>query len=258
MSVLLDPDTILEQQNTETVLNEEVLNMAISGDLENLEASTAEEVLRRVLASKASSVVCLTCSFQAEDIIVLNLLRKRIPKIPVLFLETGYHFAETYQFRDQITREWDLNLVDVVPKKAVAQQESEFGILYRDEPTKCCQLRKVEPLMEALEPFEVWFTGLRREQSPTRKNLRKAEDHRLPSGKTVLKVSPLADWTWAKVWEYTGANRLNYLPQYDEGYASIGCEPCTALPGDPNNPRSGRWGGKKLECGIHTFSERTQ
>jgi phosphoadenosine phosphosulfate reductase len=258
MSVLLDPDTILEQQNTETVLNEEVLNMAISGDLENLEASTAEEVLRRVLASKASSVVCLTCSFQAEDIIVLNLLRKRIPKIPVLFLETGYHFAETYQFRDQITREWDLNLVNVVPKKTVAQQESEVGILYRDEPTKCCQLRKVEPLMEALEPFEVWFTGLRREQSPTRKNLRKAEDHRLPSGKTVLKVSPLADWTWAKVWEYTGANRLNYLPQYDEGYASIGCEPCTALPGDPNNPRSGRWGGKKLECGIHTFSERTQ
>ena len=98
--------------------------------------------------------------------------------------------------------------MNVEPKKTVAQQESEFGILYRDEPTKCCQLRKVEPLMEALEPFEIWFTGLRREQSPTRKNLRKAEDHRLPSGKTVLKVSPLADWTWAQVWEYTGANRL--------------------------------------------------
>jgi phosphoadenosine phosphosulfate reductase len=112
--------------------------------------------------------------------------------------------------------------------------------------------------MEALEPFEVWFTGLRREQSPTRKNLRKAEDHLLPSGKTVLKVSPVADWTWARVWEYTRANRLNYLPQYDLGYASIGCEPCTALPDDPNNPRSGRWGGKKLECGIHTFSERAQ
>ena len=226
--------------------------------LENLEARAAEEVLDLVLASRTPSLACLTCSFQAEDIIVLNLLRKRIPKIPVLFLETGYHFQETYQFRDQIAREWDLNLVNVMPKKTVAQQESEFGILYRDEPTKCCQLRKVEPLMEALEPFEVWFTGLRREQSPTRKNLRKAEDHRLPSGKNVLKVSPLADWTWAKVWEYTGANRLHYLPQYDQGYASIGCEPCTALPEDPNNPRSGRWGGKKLECGIHTFSERAQ
>ena len=226
--------------------------------LENLEARTAQELLEVVLSSRTSLRACLTCSFQAEDIIVLDLLRKRIPKIPVLFLETGYHFSETYQFRDQIAREWDLNLVNVVPKKSVAQQESEFGILYRDEPTKCCQLRKVEPLMEALEPFEVWFTGLRREQSPTRRNLRKAEDHRLPSGKTVLKVSPLADWTWANVWEYTGANRLNYLPQYDQGYASIGCEPCTAPPDDPNNPRSGRWGGKKLECGIHTFSERTQ
>lgn len=227
--------------------------------LESLETRTAEELLDLVFAgTRTPSLACLTCSFQAEDIIVLNLLRKRIPNIPVLFLETGYHFAETYQFRDQITREWDLNLVNVLPKKTVAQQESEFGILYRDEPTKCCQLRKVEPLMEALEPFEVWFTGLRREQSPTRKNLRKAEDHRLPSGKTVLKVSPLADWTWARVWEYTGANQLSYLPQYDQGHASIGCEPCTALPDDPNNPRSGRWGGKKLECGIHTFSERAQ
>jgi len=232
--------------------------MADVSDLENLEARTAEEVVNLVLANLPPSLACLTCSFQAEDIIVLNLLRKHVPKIPVLFLETGYHFPQTYQFRDQIVREWDLNLVNVVPKKTVEQQESEFGILYRDEPTKCCQLRKVEPLMEALDPFEVWFTGLRREQSPTRKNLRKTEDHRLPSGKTVLKVSPLADWTWAKVWEYTGANGLNYLPQYDQGYVSIGCEPCTALPDDPKNPRSGRWGGKKLECGIHTFSERTE
>ena len=225
---------------------------------ENLETRTAEEVLDLVLANETSSLACLTCSFQAEDVIVLNLLRKHVPRIPVLFLETGYHFAETYQFRDEIVRAWDLNLVNVAPKKTVAQQESESGVLYREEPTKCCQLRKVEPLMEALEPFEVWFTGLRREQSPTRKNLRKAEGHRLPSGKTVLKVSPLADWTWPKVWEYTGANRLKYLPQYDQGYASIGCEPCTALPDDPSNPRSGRWGGKKLECGIHTFSERAQ
>lgn len=232
--------------------------MSNSSYLEYLEAQTAEEVVDSVLAKHTLTLACLTCSFQAEDIIVLNLLRKRIPKIPVLFLETGYHFPETYQFRDQIAREWDLNLLNVEPKETVPQQESKFGILYRDEPAKCCQLRKVEPLMEALEPFEVWFTGLRREQSPTRKNLRKAEGHRLPSGKTVLKVSPLADWTWAKVWAYTGANRLSYLPQYDQGYASIGCEPCTALPDDPSNPRSGRWGGKKLECGIHTFSERTQ
>jgi phosphoadenosine phosphosulfate reductase len=226
--------------------------------LESLETRGAEEILNLVLAGQREPLACLTCSFQAEDIIVLHFLRKRVPKIPVLFLETGYHFAETYEFRDRIAREWDLNLVNVLPKKTVAEQESELGILYREDPTKCCQLRKVEPLMEALAPYQIWFTGLRREQSPTRKNLRKAEEHRLPSGKMVLKVSPLADWTWAQVWEYTGANGLNYLPQYDQGYASIGCEPCTALPRDPGNPRSGRWGGRKLECGIHTFSERSQ
>jgi phosphoadenosine phosphosulfate reductase len=230
--------------------------MAKPDNYELLEILDAEAVLEQVLSTHTLSSACLTCSFQAEDIVVLDLLRKRIPEIPVLFLETGYHFAETYEFRDRLTREWRLNLVNVTPEKTVAQQESESGILYRTEPTRCCQLRKVDPLFAALKRFDVWFTGLRREQSPTRKNLRKAEAHRLPSGKTVLKVSPLADWTWGKVWEYTGANRLDYLPQYDRGYVSIGCEPCTALPDDPSNPRSGRWGGKKLECGIHTFSER--
>jgi phosphoadenosine phosphosulfate reductase len=227
-------------------------------NLDGIETRDAEEVVDLVLAGGQESLACLTCSFQAEDMIVLHLLRERLPRIPVLFLETGYHFAETHEFRDQIAHDWNLNLVNVMPKKTVTEQESELGILHREDPTKCCQLRKVEPLMQALEPFEIWFTGLRREQSPTRRNLKKAEQHRLPSGKAVLKVSPLADWSWARVWEYTGANRLSYLPQYDLGYASIGCEPCTALPEDPDNPRSGRWGGKKLECGIHTFSERAQ
>jgi phosphoadenosine phosphosulfate reductase len=227
-------------------------------NLEYSENGSAVEVVESVLKSGTESRACLTCSFQAEDIIVLDLLRKRLPNIPVLFLETGYHFKQTYEFRDKLAREWQLNLVNVVPGKTVAEQESELGILYREEPTKCCQLRKVEPLMDALEPFEIWFTGLRREQSPTRKNLKKIERHRLPIGKTLLKVSPLADWTWAQVWEYTGAKGLDYLPQYDQGYLSIGCQPCTAIPDDPQNPRSGRWGGRKLECGIHTFSERSQ
>jgi phosphoadenosine phosphosulfate reductase len=227
-------------------------------DVEILETGSASDVVESVLASHAEARVCLTCSFQAEDIIVLDLLRQRLPKIAVLFLETGYHFPETYEFRDKLAKEWQLNLVNVVPRKTVAQQEAEFGILYREEPTKCCQLRKVEPLLEALEPFEIWFTGLRREQSPTRKNLKKVEQHRLPTGKTLLKVSPLADWTWGQVWEYTGGKGLSYLPQYDQGYLSIGCQPCTAIPDDPRNPRSGRWSGKKLECGIHTFSERSQ
>jgi phosphoadenosine phosphosulfate reductase len=232
--------------------------MPVTTNPETIESLDAQSLVVSVLAESEPSTVCLTCSFQAEDMIVLDLLRKRLPQLPVLFLETGYHFSDTYQFRDRMTAEWGLNLVNALPQKTVQQQESELGILYRDDPAKCCQLRKVEPLMASLEPFDVWFTGLRREQSPTRKNLKKIEQHRLPSGKTLLKVSPLADWAWAQVWQYTGKHGLRYLPQYDQGYASIGCEPCTAIPDDPANPRSGRWSGKKLECGIHTFSEKTE
>jgi phosphoadenosine phosphosulfate reductase len=227
-------------------------------DIENLEARTAEELIELVLANYSENRVCFTCSFQAEDVIVLHLLRKRLPDVPVLFLETGYHFAETYGFRDQLARSWGLNLVNVRPLQTVPEQEKEFGILYREDPTKCCQLRKVDPLLKALEPYEAWFTGLRREQSVTRKYLKKAELQRLPSGKSLVKVSPLVDWTWGQVWEYTSTNKLNYLPLYDQGYLSIGCQPCTAIPDDPKNPRSGRWAGQKLECGIHTFSERSQ
>jgi phosphoadenosine phosphosulfate reductase len=225
---------------------------------ETFENLKPEEVLSAVLAAHSGQPACLTCSFQAEDMIVLDLVRERIPSIPVLFLETGYHFAQTYEYRDRMTKEWSLNLVNVIPQNTVEHQESELGILYRTDPTRCCQLRKVEPLLQALQSYDIWFTGLRREQSPTRKNLKKVEEHRLPTGKTLLKVSLLADWTWGQVWEYTAANHLNYLPQYDQGYLSIGCEPCTAIPDDPTNPRSGRWGGKKLECGIHTFSQGGQ
>lgn len=227
-------------------------------NFDRLESRDAADLIDLVLDKESGQRACFTCSFQAEDVVVLHLLRKRLPDIPVLFLETGYHFAQTCEFRDELARDWGLNLVNVLPAQTVQQQESALGILYREDPTRCCQLRKVDPLLAALQPFDIWFTGLRREQSVTRKNLKKAELHRLPTGETLTKVSPLADWSWGRVWEYTGAHKLKYLPQYDQGYLSIGCQPCTAIPDDPNNPRSGRWGGRKLECGIHTFSERSQ
>jgi phosphoadenosine phosphosulfate reductase len=223
-----------------------------------LESLAPEQALETVLAANPIARVCLTNSFQAEDMIVTHLLRKRIPGIAVLFLDTGYHFPQTYEYRDRMTKEWSLNLVNVFPAQTVAEQESAFGVLYRSGPTKCCQLRKVEPLMRALEPFDVWFTGLRREQSHTRKNLKKMEVHRLPTGKNLWKVSLLADWNWEQVWQYATESGIPHLPQYGEGYLSIGCQPCTDLPSDPNNPRSGRWGGTKLECGIHTFSTQVE
>src|SRR6516162_2397391 len=128
----------------------------------------------RVLAQGAQRA-CITCSFQAEDMVVLHMLRQRIPDVPVLFLDTGYHFAETYAYRDRMASAWKLNLRNLAPTLTVREQEKAFGILNQTDPGRCCQLRKVEPLMAALENFDVWFTGLRREQSPTRRNSKRIE-----------------------------------------------------------------------------------
>ena len=214
--------------------------------------SADEDMIREVL-ERNTGRPCLTCSFQAEDMIVLDMLRQLHPDIPVLFLDTGYHFPETYEYRDHMTRRWGINLVIVIPEISRQEQEARHGLLCQTHPDQCCKLRKVEPLLRALAEYEIWFTGLRREQSPTRANLEQVETHKLPSGKELTKVSPLARWTWKDVWSYLRANEIEYLPLYNRGYPSIGCEPCTALPSDAGNLRSGRWGGQKLECGIHTF-----
>ncbi len=222
-------------------------------DNEAIERLSPELLVEQVL--RLDGKACITNSFQVEDMVVLHLLRQIDPQIPVLFLDTGYHFAETYAYRDRMAAEWNLNLISLQAARSVAEQESAFGILNRTDPTRCCGLRKVEPLMRGLENYDIWFTGLRRDQSPTRKNLRKVEHHTLPSGKTILKISPLAAWDSKQVWNSIVRDKIEYLPLYDKGYPSIGCEPCTSIPDDLNNPRSGRWSGQKLECGIHTFTE---
>ncbi len=205
-------------------------------------------------AAELPEPACFTCSFQAEDVAVLHLLLQRNPAIPVLFLETGYHFPETLAYRDKLAREWNLNLVNLQAEMSVAEQESQFGILNRTNPTRCCEIRKVGPLWEGLRHYKTWFTGLRREQSPTRANMHAAELHRLPTGEELFKVSPVAAWSWKDVWAYLKIHEIEALPLYEQGYTSIGCAPCTALPSG-DDLRSGRWGGKKLECGIHTFTE---
>jgi len=220
------------------------------------ESLTAEALVDQIVREAAGAPICLTSSFQTEDMVALHMLRKRLPEVPVIFLETGYHFKEVIAYRDRMAAEWNLNLINALPQTTLEQHEKQFGLLYIVQPTQCCQIRKVEPLMRSLEPFDWWFTGLRREQSPTRANLRKVEDHKTPTGKMMKKVSVLADWTMDQVNEYAVAHGIPRLELYDRGYTSIGCEPCTAIPEAGADPRSGRWGGKKLECGIHTFSEK--
>lgn len=198
-----------------------------------------------------SDDACVTSSFQAEDVVVLHLVRKVAPEIPVLFLDTGYHFAATYEYRDRIAAEWKLNLQNILPAQTVAQQEAEFGILNQTAPDRCCGLRKVGPLFATLEQYGVWFTGLRRQQAKTRANLQPVESFTLPTGKQLRKLSPLAEWHTRDVWQYAERYTIPLLPLYDLGYSSIGCEPCTSLPASADDPRSGRWGGAKVECGIH-------
>jgi phosphoadenosine phosphosulfate reductase len=214
----------------------------------------AEPLIQAVLGHKEKTA-CLTCSFQAEDMVVLDMARKVNPGIAVLFLDTGYHFPETYAYRDRMAEEWALNLVNLQPDLTVDAQESQFGKLFQTEPGRCCHIRKVEPLRRMLGSYEIWLTGLRREQSPTRASLAETELQQLESGRPILKVNPLARWTFKDVWSYLAVHEIEALSLYDQGYTSIGCQPCTSVPADPSNLRSGRWGGVKLECGIHTFGQ---
>lgn len=206
------------------------------------EVRRAVQLLADTLASAAAP--CVTSSFQAECVVLVHMIREIEPRIPVLFLDTVHHFPQTYAYVQEISERWDLNL------KTLRAGEPRPG-LWQQSTQACCARHKVEPLFSALSGHDVWLTGLRREQSPSRAGLLEVEAFTLPDGKVLRKVSPLALWTTKQVWEYATAHEIPLLPLYDLGYASIGCEPCTSLPRDPSDPRSGRWGGQKLECGIH-------
>ena len=214
----------------------------------------AAEALIRDELQQTSADLCVTNSFQAEDMVVLHMVRAHLPQVPVIFLDTGYHFADVYTYRDRMAAAWHMNLINLLPELTVPQQEAQFGILNQTDPSRCCSLRKVKPLFGALAGYKLWFTGLRREQAKSRAALQPIEDFALPNNNTIRKISPLADWSSKDVWHYAKQHDIPLLPLYDLGYSSIGCEPCTSLPLDPNDPRSGRWGGQKQECGIHLQS----
>jgi phosphoadenosine phosphosulfate reductase len=226
------------------------MSVAIAG-LEPRLARVQEQLRQAFADAPGLDEVCLTCSFQAEDVLLLKLALELRPELPTLFLDTGYHFAETYEYRDRIAREWNVRLINLLPQTSVAEQEAQFGLLYQTSPDRCCAARKVEPLFRAVAQYKIWITGLRREQAKTRAALEESALFTLPGGQEVLKLSPLAHFTTSDVWHACEQLKIPLLPLYARGYSSIGCEPCTSLPFDPNDARSGRWGGRKVECGIH-------
>jgi phosphoadenosine phosphosulfate reductase len=209
-------------------------------------ATLARELIAREL--DGARLPCVTSSFQAECVVLVHLLREVAPGIPVLFLDTCHHFPQTLAYRDELAARWGLNLVNL------RAAEPSIG-LWREDTKACCGRHKVEPLFAALANHDVWFTGLRRGQSASRAGLQEIEPFKVADDRTIRKVSPLAAWTTKDVWSYARAHDIPLLPLYEAGYTSVGCEPCTTLPLDPTNERSGRWQGQKLECGIHVQAE---
>lgn len=211
----------------------------------------AAELVDRTMARSVRAAV--SCSFQAGGVALVHMLVRQSPDIPVLFVDTGYHFAETLAFRDELASAWKLNLVVLRADTTVSEQEAAHGLLHRSDPDLCCAIRKVEPLYRALEAYDLWFTGVRRDQASSRAGTRLVERKLLPAGHVVEKVNPLARWSEQDVDDYHRLHRIPRHPLSAHGYRSIGCAPCT-VPSGAADPRAGRWDGRKLECGLHTLA----
>ncbi|OBF52138.1 phosphoadenosine phosphosulfate reductase [Mycolicibacterium monacense] len=185
-----------------------------------------------------------------QDAVLVDMAAKVRPGVDVLFLDTGYHFAETIGTRDAVQAVYDVNVVNVSPERTVAEQEALLGKdLFAREPNECCRLRKVEPLTKALSGYSAWVTGIRRVEAPTRANAPLISWDRAFG---LVKINPIAAWSDDDMQAYIAANGVLVNPLVDEGYPSIGCAPCTAKPIEGADPRSGRWQGlNKIECGLH-------
>lgn len=221
---------------------------------EELEEAHPHEILR--WSATTIDRLALATSFQASGLVLLHMLRDIRGDVPVLFLNTGFHFAETLEFRDRIVEMWDLKLVELTGahKTPVEQARLHGDELYRTDPDKCCFINKVLPLQEALEEYDGWVSGLRRDQSPLRAQTPMVEAQLLPSGNEVLKIHPLASWTRDDVMGYIAMHKIPTHPLQEKGFRSIGCWPCTRPVADEEDERAGRWEGfNKTECGIHTF-----
>ena len=219
----------------------------------DLEVAQPSDILAWALEKSGLEHIAIASAFQTEGTVVIHMATQIQPDVPVLFLETGFQFAETLAFKEQLTERLALNVVDLVGERTVAQQEAVDGPrLYERDPERCCEMNKVRPMFEALRGLDAWITSVRRDSSPTRAATPIVERYALEPGNDIVKINPMANWTKPQVWRYLKEFELPHNPLYDLGYSSIGCAPCTRLrfAGEPE--RAGRWAGiAKWECGIH-------
>ncbi|KZF01797.1 phosphoadenosine phosphosulfate reductase [Rhodococcus sp. EPR-157] len=185
-----------------------------------------------------------------QDGVLVHLATQVHPGVDVLFLDTGYHFAETIGTRDAVEAVYGVNVINARAELSVAQQDSIEGKdLFAREPNRCCAMRKVAPLKKELANYSAWVTGIRRVEAPTRAN---APLISFDDAFGLVKINPIAAWSDEDMQRYIDEHSILVNPLVDEGYPSIGCAPCTVKPAPGADPRSGRWAGKaKTECGLH-------
>jgi phosphoadenosine phosphosulfate reductase len=214
--------------------------------LPDVETMPAEDVLRWAHAEFGDRL-CLTCSWQKQSSVLVHMVAGLGLEIPVVELDTHLFFRESYETRDRLVERYGITLLPPPPVITIAEQHRAEGPnLWENDPDRCCHIRKVEPLLQALEPYDAWISGIRRDQSPTRADAPKLawdEQHEL------WKANPLADWTDEDCWAYIRERGLPYNALHDQGYESIG-DTHSTLPG---KGREGRWAGtERTECGLHT------
>ena len=219
---------------------------------ESFEAKQPPEIVAAAIERYEPKIV-LACSFGAEDVVLVDMVHSINPSVPLFYLDTEFLFPETYATRDRVIERYQLKPEQVIQVKSLLTPEHQAAqhgeALWTRHPDQCCELRKVEPLTRVLKRFDAWITGIRRDQSPTRANAQLIEwDQKFQ----LVKVNPLAKWTWEDVWTYIRTHEVPYNELHDHHYPSIGCTHCTSpvMPGEDS--RAGRWKNfTKTECGLH-------
>ena len=214
----------------------------------DLEGAHPSEILRWAADTFGTDLVLAS---SMGDEVLVHLAAEAVPGIDVIFLDTGYHFAETLGTRDYYADFTNVSLRTILPLRTVAEQDAEHGEKLHDrDPNLCCALRKVEPLERGLAPYSAWITGMRREDAPTRTDITVVG---WDAKRGKVKLNPLAAWTQDDVDAYVEEHHVVLNPLRQAGYASIGCAPCTRAVAPGEDPRAGRWSGtSKVECGLHT------
>jgi phosphoadenosine phosphosulfate reductase len=218
----------------------------------NLETARAEQVIEWAYGEFGDRL-CLTCSWQKQSSVLVHMVSELGIGIDVIELDTHLFFRESYETRERLVKRYGLNLIRPEIITVAEQHKQEGPNLWERDADRCCHIRKVEPLMRALEPYDAWISGIRREQSPSRANAQKVQHS---DRYDVWKIQPLADWSEKDVWAYIAVNEIPSNPLHEVGYRSIGCIPCTRPTRPDEEERAGRWAGSdRLECGIHLESK---